>query len=522
MGRKEIRAVAKDKMRSLPKTKELMKEVDALASKMINMEIDSCMFFDYKGNEYAILPLLVYLDSYLDANFDAFFTYINDQTRDSILKRNRRLNDLHAALLDYTRSDAVSLFVLLTYHLLNTNGLLEEVEPIVVEGKEIFKLESKKKCDFATITKAVIDYYITIEVIQDVESIKEKIACILVRWKYVFGDFYNKTNVKELGLLHSFIVILDYFVKLQSGEEVEDLEGLLVKNNIPLSILDDINVGKVLDAYEESEKVENFYELRDKCTQTIDMFCIIGLLNTVDTSLSTLNSTHKSDLKEHKSKYLKEVNTFKKENAKLRKELQSKDKLLVKANRELDTLKNSTSEKEYKAKIEDLERRNKLLESKLESANNRVITLEDRERKNNKFVGSIDVKNAIESIIGSVEKEEVIIPKGVSLNEKIARLSKYNYLIVGCKNSMRVKFEMYFPNVTFVQEFGESNFNVNPTTDYVVLCTKLVNHSQSYRLDSQKSATKKVIPVNVTNVDLIVDEMYKAIYGDVIAEQLLS
>ncbi len=181
---------------------------------------------------------------------------------------------------------------------------------------------------------------------------------------------------------------------------------------------------------------------------------------------------------------------------------------------------------EYKKTIEKLENQiseNKDDYSKISNKSgwqeNRIKELEDKLKYyvslENDMMSLQNEKNILEAQVVKLEEmgQEDEDVKKARFEEHLNAIKDMPILFVGGTGNMMSKFMPLFPNSDYIDISDEgTNFTVPQRFAYVVVYTRVVTHSHCARVESMVDKDK-IIPVNIFNTELVVEELYKNIIG---------
>jgi hypothetical protein len=122
-------------------------------------------------------------------------------------------------------------------------------------------------------------------------------------------------------------------------------------------------------------------------------------------------------------------------------------------------------------------------------------------------------KNILEAQVVKLEEmgQEDEDVKKARFEEHLNAIKDMPILFVGGTGNMMSKFMPLFPNSDYIDISDEgTNFTVPQRFAYVVVYTRVVTHSHCARVESMVDKDK-IIPVNIFNTELVVEELYKNI-----------
>lgn len=180
----------------------------------------------------------------------------------------------------------------------------------------------------------------------------------------------------------------------------------------------------------------------------------------------------------------------------------------------------------YQKQIEDL--KTQILDdkdnySKVSNKNswqeNRIKELEEKL----KYYSSLEndmmsLQNEMNILSAQVDKLEEMGQEDEDVKQKrfeehLNAIKDLPILFVGGTGNMMSKFMPLFPNSDYIDISDEGvNFTVPQRFAYVVVYTRVVTHSHCARVESLVDKDK-IIPVNIFNTELVVEELYKNIIG---------
>lgn len=244
-----------------------------------------------------------------------------------------------------------------------------------------------------------------------------------------------------------------------------------------------------------------------------------------------------SELKEKSDKEVKEltsqVRTLRKDFTKLEKSFEEAEKRIQEYEEsekveiaDTQIILDISEVEEYKKTIERLE--NKISEDKDDYSKisnksgwqeNRIKELEEKL----KYYSSLEndmmsLQNEMNILSAQVDKLEEMGQEDEDVKQKrfeehLEAIKDLPILFVGGTGNMMSKFMPLFPNSDYIDISDEGvNFTVPQRFAYVVVYTRVVTHSHCARVESMVEKDK-IIPVNIFNTELVVEELYKNIIG---------
>ena len=122
-----------------------------------------------------------------------------------------------------------------------------------------------------------------------------------------------------------------------------------------------------------------------------------------------------------------------------------------------------------------------------------------------------NINNSLSSQIDQIEKLESLEDSNEEFEKKLKAISEVPILFIGGVGNMMSKFMEMFPNSDYVDISDKgTSFVVSSKYQYVAIYTRVVTHAHCDRAESQ-IGKDKIIPLNIFNTKLVVEELYKHI-----------
>lgn len=282
----------------------------------------------------------------------------------------------------------------------------------------------------------------------------------------------------------------------------------------------------------------NGYALFSKVCGQSEMYfskCFESLINDIFFLISEI---YNREMIEDKDKVIKanneEIKELKSSNRSLMKESKNFEKSVEELNTkisnlesELETLQNSTCNNEELLKVQEelnrvksdliTEKENSVkIKQKSDWKETRINELTSELEKYKTIESDMMIlqneNNSLHSQITSLEELEEETGK-ITFEDKLSKIKNEQILFVGGTGNMLSKFKSMFPNSDYI-DISDSgvNFEVPPRFKYIAIYTRVVTHSHCKRIESQVDKCN-IIPINICNSKLVVDELYKNIIG---------
>lgn len=407
-----------------------------------------------------------------------------------------------------------------------------EIEKNVISSDKIKEIEKKvislkftdsiitypcsenRKVEFVSLINDLLEIWRNV----DYKEQRNKISCI----------DWSKYNLDWSGLFNSFDTEIEGFkniypdiVKSVSAHSLTSLRDMLKSSNF-----EDGNIEEVKVAYSQfilvgKGNIKFFYS-----------YCVLNLIMQINSELlknvikvrdetNLLNTNNIKDLKSTNrtlTKNLKalevQLNEAQKQVDENREKLESFE-LNEKQSKELT----ETTEKLHKTEqtFVELKESIKKVQNKLDWSENRVLELEHSLKYYDSLEGDLlnlqNENNILTSQIEEIERLESLENPEEEYLKKLDVIKDEPILFIGGVGNMISKFMEQFPNSEYIDisDMG-TNFIIPPRIKYVAIYTRVVTHSHCRRAESLISKDR-IIPLNIFNTKLVVDELYKNIVG---------
>lgn len=407
-----------------------------------------------------------------------------------------------------------------------------EIEKNVISSDKIKEIE--KKVISLKFTDSIITYPCSenrkiefVSLINDLLEIWRNVDCKEQRNKISCID-WDKYNLDWSGLFNNFDKEIEGFkniypdiVKGVSAHSLTSLKDMLKSSNF-----EDGNIEEVKVAYSQfilvgKGNIKFFYS-----------YCVLNLIMQITSELfknvikvrdetNLLNTNNIKDLKSTNrtlTKNLKalevQLNEAQKQVDENREKLESFE-LNEKQSKELI----ETTEKLHKTEqaFVELKESVKKLQNKLDWSENRVLELEHSLKYYDSLEGDLlnlqNENNILTSQVEEIERLESLENPEEEYLKKLDVIKDEPILFIGGVGNMISKFMEQFPNSEYIDisDMG-TNFIIPPRIKYVAIYTRVVTHSHCRRAESLISKDR-IIPLNIFNTKLVVDELYKNIVG---------
>lgn len=151
------------------------------------------------------------------------------------------------------------------------------------------------------------------------------------------------------------------------------------------------------------------------------------------------------------------------------------------------------------------------LELRLEKLNSLERKLEKLTKENSELCKKVDMLNHCIEVSNQEDDGERQL--------KVDRLKNLKIQFFGANVDLGIRLKELLPNLehTPISEKSQS-FIVSNTADCFVYITKKVRHSWVRRIESHANG-RPVVPINVMNVDLFIDEVYRVLYPESVVNE---
>ena len=226
------------------------------------------------------------------------------------------------------------------------------------------------------------------------------------------------------------------------------------------------------------------------------------------------------ELKSNKKTLTKDIGVLNSEILKLQSEAKKNEKLLQDAKeRELNSEENQV----LRNHVDTLSNENKTLldsNNKLVAKNVWLEKQVDLVTEEMKYYSSIEddlivlqnENNVLISQIEEIEALENMENAEEEFQRKLNAIKDEPILFVGGTGSMTMKLQELFPNSELVTLDDGINFTVPNRIKYVAIFTKVISHAYCKRLEALVDK-EMIIPLNILNTKLVVEELYEKIVG---------
>lgn len=230
-----------------------------------------------------------------------------------------------------------------------------------------------------------------------------------------------------------------------------------------------------------------------------------------DEELKTLKSTNRS--------LTKEMNKFESELKTAQSEIELQKSLLLKVEQQE---KDSQELVELKKEVQSLKESLNSDAEELKKSSNKITWQENRiselefslkyyENMESDLLELQNINNSLSSQIDQIEKLESLEDSNEEFEKKLKAISEVPILFIGGVGNMMSKFMEMFPNSDYVDISDKgTSFVVSSKYQYVAIYTRVVTHAHCDRAESQ-IGKDKIIPLNIFNTKLVVEELYKHI-----------
>lgn len=228
--------------------------------------------------------------------------------------------------------------------------------------------------------------------------------------------------------------------------------------------------------------------------------------------IKSLKSSNRAFIKDIKS-YEKDTDELRKINSELKTEIEKLQKSVCN-NDEFLRLQQEVGE--LKGKLQEIQDSESKLRQSSDWKDKRIKELTNELEQYSEIESDlITLQNENNAILSEIERIESFEEESdeMSIDEKFEHIKNENILFVGGTGGMLLKLSNMFPNSDCIDisDMG-SNFTVPQRFDYIVIYTKVVTHSHCNRIESQVDKNK-IIPINICNRNLVIDELFKHING---------
>lgn len=407
----------------------------------------------------------------------------------------------------------------------------------------------------------VLERYVVVE--QCKEENKGELENYLIKWKNEHKTYkllHNSIQVSNEETKNEFVDIFNNIIENWVSFEPEkfdkrnktdtllpfeeDIKKDKWKYLLDMSIKEDSSYAKAVSLCDELQGVlkEKSQELADAFT-TMCNYSVYYVDYMTDRVANYLFCLYIRDITKESQKakeettslHNEEIKTLKGTNRGLTKNLKSMENELTTIKRDYEVLKEKTCESDkvvvnseeidiLNLRIQELsaelntkaEEFNKL-QSKSQWKENRILELEHSlkyyESVESDLIELQNDNNFIMSQVNDLECLENSDTDDSDFEMKLDTIKNEPILFVGGVGNMMSKFIAKFPNSDYIDisDMGV-NFTVPPRFKYVVIYTRVVTHSHCKRVESLVSKDK-IIPLNIFNTKLVVEELYKRISG---------
>lgn len=318
-------------------------------------------------------------------------------------------------------------------------------------------------------------------------------------FKNVYADIVKYVSERSLTGLKNTLTSSDF-----EGEDIEDVRRVFSQI---------ILVGK--------ENINFFYS---HCTLSLIIQVTSEFfknIKKVQEETNLLNTNNIKDLKATNRMLTKNLKTLEGQLNEAQKQIEvNREKLeCFELNEKQSKELVETTEKLHKMEQEYLELKEsiKKFQNKLDWSENRVLELEHSLKYYDSLEGDLlnlqNENNILTSQIEEIERLGGLENAEDEYLRKLDAIKDEPILFIGGVGNMMSKFMEQFPNSEYIDisDMG-TNFIIPPRIKYVAIYTRVVTHSHCRRAESLISKDR-IIPLNIFNTQLVVDELYRNIVG---------
>ena len=412
------------------------------------------------------------------------------------------------------------------------DGFINDYMPISEEEiKNILSVDNTVEFKKDMYKKFIPEYFVSLKSDEFKEILTEQINNF---YDYSFEN--QGKNLDELEANYSEGVTA-YSYEAMYGESEYDLSTYVKISRENLKRTKDINFD-AFSGLESFEIIQRAVSLvagsETRFLEELFMSLIVDLRVTAFLKHKDLIfSAHREKSDKEVKELTSQVRTLKKDFSKLEKNFEDAEKKIKEyeeSNKveieDTQVILEKSEVEGYQKQIEDL--KTQILDdkdnySKVSNKNswqeNRIKELEEKL----KYYSSLEndmmsLQNEMNILSAQVDKLEEMGQEDEDVKQKrfeehLNAIKDLPILFVGGTGNMMSKFMPLFPNSDYIDISDEGvNFTVPQRFAYVVVYTRVVTHSHCARVESLVDKDK-IIPVNIFNTELVVEELYKNIIG---------
>lgn len=495
------------------------KSIDNLVNTLVNMD-DLNFEFKIDKGYYTILPIITHYSLYGDDNrisTKAIYKYINnviatDYTLGSkdaysiytLMKLAHEIpNKVYSELVknnDFTRN-----LSLCARYLYNIGALADRRDEAV--NKEVYKNSEKLK--LMAVETAFYNMVGFLYSLRYANS-KEYIARSIINLAYRLEDMLTLISSDiDVRLCEFMYLVLRKYLSSKLGDKI--VFGIDLYADFK-------DYGDAIDDYMEG--ISNFIvpmttTPHGKLVYSEIYMGVHNIMESVNsrlhyeilTNCKDILDVTKSDAENTIKEYKFTIKSKDKEIQSLRSELKAKDKEVKYANKKIAKLEDVSNTVILKNRVAELEDMVKKLEGKLEQKDARINSLESKQSE-------VEVSKGVVEEVNPVETKPIV--EVLSFEEKVNTLKDKRYVVIGGNSTLERSLKGLLPNIVFKKD--SLHFEISSKVDYVLLYTKNIGHSNTYKANTFSNSVKGIIPLYNSNIAKVVDSIYKYIQSESVVE----